>query len=312
MRANGGGPEGLREALERAARLPREPFLRNDPVQFAHRYPDPGDREVAALIGALLAFGNVRALLPKLEALFQILGPSPRRYALEQLPWRDLGFFRSFRSRVYTGDDLRILFLQLRAILREHATLEDLFVAPGFPPGPERHRMRLVAFAGAFRRLDPSPVTGRRAYPPGYRHLVTDPSRGGASKRWNLFLRWVVRPSDGVDLGLWRRVDPADLVVPLDVHVGRISGLLGLRRRRTPDWEAAREITDGLREIDPRDPLRFDFALSHLGISERCRGRWVGEVCRECAVARICRVGRRGLAREARAAAPVRTGGGRA
>jgi len=284
-------PENVRNALLRAARAPRERYLENDPVKLAHRYEDPGDKEVAALLCALLAFGSVRAFLPKLEALLRVLGPSPRAYALTYRPAQDLEFFRAFRSRVYTGDDLRLLLANLKQVLREHRTLEDAFLS-GAVQGTQA---RLTAFARLFHRADPRSVVGASTYPAGYLHLVCDPARGGASKRWNLFLRWVVRPADGVDLGLWQGVSPGDLVVPLDTHVGRISSLIGLRRRKTNDWKAAEEITSRLREIDPEDPVGFDFALSHIGISEHCRGRWVGEICRRCTIRGICRAARRHL-----------------
>jgi uncharacterized protein (TIGR02757 family) len=291
-------PDLVAAELERASRLPREPYFSNDPIHLVHRYEDAADREIVALVCALLAFGKVRAFLPKLESILRVLGMSPRSYVADYRPSRDAGFFRRFRSRIYTGDDLRLLFVHLQRTLVEHGTLEDAFLASQ----AAGHRERLEAFAHLFLRLDPAPVTGRKQYPRSYRHLVADPSRGSASKRWCLFLRWVARPDDGVDLGIWTRVDPADLVIPLDVHVGRISTLIGLRTRRTMDWKAAEEVTANLRAIDASDPVRFDFPLSHIGISARCRGRWAADICPSCAIASICRVGKRYLAR--RRAAP--------
>ncbi len=108
-----------------------------------------------------------------------------------------------------------------------------------------------------------------------------------------MFLRWVVRPDDGIDLGLWRGVSTAQLIVPLDTHTARISRLLGLSQRRTADWKMAREVTAALRRLDPKDPVRFDFALSHLGISEGCSGK-AGEVCVRCPVSGLCVVGEGG------------------
>lgn len=288
-------PEPVAGRLREAACLSQAAYVANDPVQLAHRYADRGDREVVALAAALLAFGRVRAFLPKIEAFLEVLGVSPRRHVLDYRPSRDARFFDGFRSRIYTGDDLRLLLVHLREVLREHGTLEDAFLAAprNGDEGRSPHLARLTAFSRLFRRLDPRPLTGASDYPPGYRHLVSDPALGGAAKRWNLFLRWVVRPADGVDLGLWKRVDAADLIIPLDTHVGRISSLIGLRKRRALDWKAAEEVTARLRAIDPEDPVRFDFPLSHIGISEKCRGRWVRDVCTACRIAGICRVGKR-------------------
>ena len=285
-------PEKVRVELIRAAGLPRPGYFENDPVHFAHLYSRPGDQEVVALISALLAFGKVRAFSPKVESVLKVMGTSPRDYALEFVASRDRPFFRCFRSRVYKGDDLRLLLCNLARVLREHATLEDAFLAA--QAGATFHS-RLTAFAHLFYREDPKNIIEAREYPRGYRHLACDPALGGASKRWNLFLRWVVRPADGVDLGIWTRVSPADLIMPLDIHVGRISSLIGLRKRRTNDWKAAEEVTASLRELAPEDPLRFDFPLSHIGISERCRGRWVEEVCEKCSIRTICKAARRRL-----------------
>jgi uncharacterized protein (TIGR02757 family) len=303
--------EPLRRALlDERRRAPRLEYLRNDPVQLPHRYRRREDREIVALIAALLAFGRVKAFLPKIEQLLALSGRSPRAYVDRFAPDRDRGFFAAFRHRVYRGEDLRRFFLSLRRVLDAYGTLESAFIDAA--PEGGAHRERLISFAGLFRRADAASGVdcasrggvqvgggpcGAGAsdgeLTEGYRHLVADPRGGGACKRWNLFLRWVVRPEDGVDLGLWRRVDPADLILPLDVHVGRISRLLGIRKRRTLDWKAAEEVTEHLRAADPRDPLRFDFALSHIGITDGCRGRWWGGICGSCRLRRLCAAGRR-------------------
>jgi len=251
-------------------------------VRIPHRYRDPRDREAAALLGALLAFGRVDAFLPKAEALIGRMGPSPRRYIERFHPGRDRRFFQDFRCRLWTGADIRYLLGNLRDLFLEHGSIEDAFAAAGGDV-----RAGLARLAGLLSRADPGPWTGRSRRPAYYGNLVVDPARGSAAKRWNLFLRWAVRPADGVDLGLWTRVAPRDLIIPLDVHVGRIAGLIGLRTRRTLDWKAAEEITANLARIDPDDPLRFDLALSHLGISEGCTGR-EGPACPACGIRAIC------------------------
>jgi uncharacterized protein (TIGR02757 family) len=308
--------------LSYAREAPLRSYREHDPVRSCHRYPDPRDREVVALLSALLAFGRVDAFLPRVEALLARMSPHPRGYLEDFHPRKDRDFFSAFRLRLWKGDDLRFLFGNLRDLFREHPTLEDAFLsgegegrgeagaAPsaggnGQPPraGPEpadhrRQRERIGRLHGLLFRADPAFWTGRPRPPPYYPILVVDPAGGSACKRWNLFLRWVVRPADGVDLGLWRRVSPRDLVVPLDIHVGRISRLIGLRRRRTLDWRAAEEVTRALSRIDPEDPLRFDLPLSHLGISSGCRGRYVRPVCEGCGLRSLCKVYRRARARQ--------------
>jgi uncharacterized protein (TIGR02757 family) len=285
-----------RQILERFLReAPLLELRDRDPVRLCHRYPDPADREVVALVASLLAFGRVQAFLPRVEAVLARMGTSPRRYIERFQPRKDREFFDAFRLRIWKGESLGYLFANLRRLYREFGSLEAAFLAGEEAPanGISRHRARLTHLAAMLRRVDPAPWTGTSRPPPSFRTLVVDPAGGSACKRWNLFLRWVVRPADGVDLGLWTRVSPGDLVIPLDVHVGRISRQIGLRRRRTLDWLAAEEVTRALALIDPHDPVRFDLPLSHLGISSGCRGRYLPRVCEPCGIRSLCRVYRR-------------------
>jgi uncharacterized protein (TIGR02757 family) len=126
------------------------------------------------------------------------------------------------------------------------------------------------------------------------RAFLSDPASGSACKRLNLFLRWMVRPDDGLDLGLWAPVRPDQLVIPLDTHEARISRYLGLSDRRTVDWKMAVEVTEGLRRLDPSDPVRYDFALSRLGILDECPRRRDPVKCRRCPLVPVCTLGREG------------------
>jgi uncharacterized protein (TIGR02757 family) len=123
--------------------------------------------------------------------------------------------------------------------------------------------------------------------------LFPSPERGGACKRLNLFLRWVARPADGIDLGLWSSVSPARLLVPLDVHVAFHARVLGLSRRRQADWRMVEEVTAALRAIDPADPVRYDFSLCHLGIHGDCRKARDPMICPRCPIDSLCRLPRR-------------------
>jgi uncharacterized protein (TIGR02757 family) len=132
-------------------------------------------------------------------------------------------------------------------------------------------------------------IAARRGPPTrGLSFLLPEPARGGAAKRLCMYLRWMVRPDDGVDLGLWSCRAPADLVIPLDTHVARISRRLGLTRRRTAGWSTAREITEALRRLCPEDPVRYDFALAQLGISKDCVHRADPVRCPRCDLQGLC------------------------
>jgi uncharacterized protein (TIGR02757 family) len=177
---------------------------------------------------------------------------------------------------------------------RRHRSLRDLFLA-GYEPrdrdlGPSLQRF-VTAVRGEIRRGRSRTAVSEDRLPYGVRTFFPDPARGGACKRLNLYLRWMVRGDDGVDLGLFAPVRPDQLVVPLDTHVSRISRYLGLTRRRTVDWKMAVEVTEGLRRWDRDDPVRFDFALSRLGILDACPRRVDPVRCAACSLVTVCRLG---------------------
>jgi uncharacterized protein (TIGR02757 family) len=164
-------------------------------------------------------------------------------------------------------------------LLREHETLGNAFVH--FHRASDGDfREALARFADALR----GDTTSR-----SLRHLVSDPRAGSACKRLVLYARWMVRPADGVDLGLWP-IAPSDLVIPVDTHIHRISRNLGLTNRRTATWATAEEITAALRKFDPDDPVKYDFALCHLGVSRECPSRPDPAKCEQCVLQDVCSV----------------------
>ena len=126
----------------------------------------------------------------------------------------------------------------------------------------------------------------------GYRYLLPHPDSGSACKRWCMLLRWMVR-SEAPDVGLWK-LPTHKLIMPLDTHVHRIARFVGLTHRADSSWKTAREITHNLRKIDPDDPVRFDFALAHLGISGGCKGRRIAAICDACSLVEVCKTGQAG------------------
>jgi len=228
----------------------RAASLSLDPVRFARRYKDPRDKESAAFLAAMLAFGNVKAIGASVEALLEALGPSPARGAREVLLGR-----RKVPSKLYHrwlgSEDLTALVAAVGRGLARAGSLEALFLEGYDAARHEDIGPALEAFVLALET-----------------DLVPRPSLGSACKRPCLFLRWVVRPDDGVDLGLWSGVPASALVAPLDVHVARTARRTGMSRRKTVDWKMAREVTAALREKDPLDPLRFDFDMVYADREE--------------------------------------------
>ncbi len=256
---------GLLETLYR--RYHRPEMLPPDPLVFVRRFGSPDDGEVAGLLAASLAYGRVDAIMGALGRVFGRLGPAPRK-ALETTPPREwVDRFEGFRYRFHRGQDLALLCVLVARALERYGGLARLFVQ--VDPGGDI-RGALCGFAEAILGQDPRPVLPGRRVPDRHpvRHLLASPRRGGAAKRLCLFLRWMVR-KDALDPGFWQgRVDPARLVVPLDVHVARAGRALGFTRRKSTDWRTAQEITGALRRYDPADPLRYEFSLFRFGMKE--------------------------------------------
>jgi uncharacterized protein (TIGR02757 family) len=239
-------------------------YLETDPVGIVRRFENPEDREIVGLLAAGLAYGRVGSIRASLERLLAVLGPSPARFVAALDLRRDARRFDGFRHRFTDGRDVaRFLHLVGRAKER-HGSLESLFVDGDPDPSGPTIGPALDAFGARLFALD-GPTPARK----GARWLLPLPSGGSACKRSCLFLRWMVRRDDGVDCGLWRRVSPSRLVLPLDTHLARIVRALGWTRRAAPSWRMALEATDRLRAFDPADPIRFDFALCRLGILGR-------------------------------------------
>lgn len=246
---------------------------------FPHRYADPADAEIAAFIAASFAFGGVLQIRRFLEALFGALGSSPRSTLTGARPLPRAAV-AGLSHRFISSEGVFRFLRVLRAASLEHGSLEKLYVAGR---GGERPALRrdLGRFLSWFRRRWGSALPRQRDF------LFPRPERGSACKRHNLFLRWVAREADGVDLGLWKAVAPQDLVVPLDTHMARMGDWLGFTVRKTRDWRMAEEITAALRAFCPSDPVKFDYPLTRLGILGSCTRTRRG-FCPACPVAPLC------------------------
>lgn len=278
----------LAACLESLVRRYDRRWIDTDPLRFPRAYDDAGDREVAAVVASVLAYGRVASILASVAGALAALGPHPAATLADRRPGELGRRLRRFRHRWTDGSDLAWLLEGVARAREEGGTLGALVAAEG--GGAEPLRAGLARWHDAARRVGGVAGAARaraRAF------LLPDPHSGAACKRLLLLARWCVRPDDGLDLGLWRGLAPRDLLVPLDVHAHRVARLLGLTRRRAPDWRAAVEVTDGLRALDPDDPVRFDFALVRPGIVGRCRYRLDAAVCGPCDLRPACRVGRR-------------------
>ena len=261
--------------------------VRGDPVELPHRYRDPLDIEVSALLSAALAYGRVDLFKPRLTALLEQLGPSPAATARDSSPQALLARTAGFSYRMTDGRDVACLLLGAGSILRAHGSLGARFTS--HYRASSDLRLALGALVDDLCAPDFTAITGQRGPSRRLKHLIPHPGRGSACKRLNLFLRWMIRGPDGVDFGLWREVPASALIIPLDTHVHRIGRFIGLTRRKDLSWRTAEDVTRRLRLLDGEDPVRFDFALSHLGISGSCPSRRDARKCAGCPLQPICR-----------------------
>jgi uncharacterized protein (TIGR02757 family) len=273
-------------------RIDREIRIEFDPVELPRRYPDPGDAEVAGLVASCFAYGRADLFKPMVERILAAMGPHPARFAeaFAAAPRRAAFPFALYRFN--RPADAAALVAAIGHVRSKHRSLGARFEVLYFEAGGGTAALRLALerFARELREAPPVAALLRGRGQRGLLHLLPDAGGSGACKRLNLYLRWMVRGPDGVDLGIWRGVPRAALLIPLDTHLLRIGRHLGLTGRKDASWRTAEEITAALREVDPADPVRFDFPLCHLGMSGGCPARRTPERCGVCGLVSECRL----------------------
>lgn len=264
------------------AKYNRRELISHDPLQFVYRYSEPGDMEIAAFLASALAYGRVQQIEKSLDRLFGRMGTGPSEF-VRNFDGRKRARLKDFKHRFTTGDDVADLLVLLREVLNRSGSLEACFLH-GYDPGDRNVVPALTRFCNSLCETYAKRHGGRIGK--GLMYLLASPARHSACKRLNLFLRWMVRDDD-VDTGLWKSIDKAKLVVPVDVHIGRLCKILGFYRRKTVSLSTAIEITEGFVCIEPTDPVKYDFALSRIGIVENCDGGYRLN-CDECELLEFC------------------------
>jgi uncharacterized protein (TIGR02757 family) len=293
-------------------RFDKRARLSFDPVELPRRYASAADREVAGLFSSALAYGRADLFKPQLERVLAAMGSSPAAFCETFARAPRPGAFAFFHYRFNRPADVAALAAAVGEVRARHGSLGARFGAlyRAASAGGEPLRAALASFARELRAAPGAAALLAGRGPRGLMHLLPDPALPGACKRWNLYLRWMVRGPDEVDLGVWAGVPRAALVIPLDTHVARIARYLGLTDRDDMTWRTAAEITANLRRLDPEDPVRFDFALCHLGMSGACPPRRDPARCAACELNPTCRARARGT--RARPAPPPRAAATRA
>ncbi|MCK6605637.1 MAG: TIGR02757 family protein [Ignavibacteriaceae bacterium] len=230
-----------------------------DPVEFPHRYSSPQDIELAAFLSSVFAYGGITQIMKTLESLFEMMGPSPFDYLTRKRKgnFNKTGLYHRF----YSSHDVETLLAALSAILLKYGSIGNMFTG-GYDESDINVSGGIEKFSQKFTAILSSAESGLTH---GLKHILPAPSSGSACKRMNLFLRWMIR-KDEIDFGLWRGIPPSKLIIPVDVHIARIAAQLGLTGRKNVNWKMAEEITAALSVYDSADPVKYDFALCHIGM----------------------------------------------
>ena len=254
-------PAKLRAFLEeQVGRYNQPSFIENDPISIPHSFQRRQDIEISGFVAAILAWGQRKTIINKCRDFFGYMDNAPYDFVRFHQE-ADLRPFLSFKHRTFNATDALYFIEFFRHFYQQHNSLEDAFLT-GITADNDTIEPGLIHFQQQFFSLPDAPERTKK-------HVAT-PARKSACKRINMFLRWMVRQDDhGVDFGLWRRLRPAQLVCPCDVHVDRVARRLGLITRKQTDWQTALELTEQLRQFDPSDPVKYDFALFGLGVEWR-------------------------------------------
>jgi uncharacterized protein (TIGR02757 family) len=281
----------------------RPEYLGSDPLEFVHRYEDPWDQEAVAIVAALLAYGKVKQIRASVERVLQAMGGGahPSDW-IRSAGKRDWAALHPVKHRFNSGQDLQILLTLIRETWANHGSVGGAFSKFNSVEGDISTALNQLIAMWKERARDLG--AGDSFY-----YLLTAPEDGSCCKRWMMLLRWVGR-RDSLDLGLWQTgsrllskeqkrgaVRPSQLLMPLDTHTGQLAQLLGLTHRRSLGFRAVLEVTSALAEVDPADPVRFDFSLARLGIMDLCQKRYRVEICSKCTLLPVCQIAKNSRSR---------------
>lgn len=231
-----------------------------DPLEFPHRFSNRNDIEASAFISSVFAYGNIVQIMKTLEKIHHIMKNKPHEFILKFKYDRDKHLFDELKHRFYTPDDIARLFCALNKVYTNYGSIKYLFLLYYFDK-EENLKNAISFFSNNFLSICGS----GKGVTHGLKFMIPDPYKGSACKRMNLFLRWMIR-KDELDFGLWTEISPSKLVIPVDTHIAKICRELKLSRSKNVSWRMAEEITGNLREFDPEDPVKYDFAICHIGM----------------------------------------------
>ncbi|WP_457617393.1 TIGR02757 family protein [Lutibacter sp.] len=250
--------KALKEFLdEKVVQYNNTLFIESDPIQIPHRFSLKEDIEISAFLTATIAWGNRKMIIKNATKMMELLGNSPYDFVMSHKK-QHLDYFDGFVHRTFNSIDLKYFITALKHIYKNYHGLEGLFAEN---TQKNSTQFAIAQFKAAFFELNHQQRTQKH---------ISNPLKGSAAKRINMFLRWMVRNDNaGVDFGIWKTIAPSQLSCPLDVHSGNVARKLGLLTRKQNDAKALKELDLSLREMDKNDPVKYDFALFGLGVFEK-------------------------------------------
>jgi uncharacterized protein (TIGR02757 family) len=250
----------LKDFLNRKTAEYNQPgFIKDDPVCIPHLFTRLQDIEIAGFFAAVFAWGNRTIIIKKSNELMQAMDMAPHQFVLQHTD-NDLRKLLSFKHRTFNPTDLLYFIEFFKFHYSKHNSLETAFTL-GMDKTDATIENGLARFHHYFFSLEDVPARTKK-------HIAT-PEKNSTCKRLNMFLRWMVRNTGGVDFGIWKTISPAQLICPIDLHVARVAKRFNLLTRKPIDWTAAVELTACLRKLDANDPVKYDFALFGLGVVEK-------------------------------------------
>jgi TIGR02757 family protein len=236
--------------------------MRMDPIEYVRKFSDPRDIEIAGLLASSLAYGQVETIRSSIERVLRVMGGSLSDFICATSFIDKQELLKAFKHRFNDGKDLALLFECAKRVFNEKGSIQALF-AEGLRKGDPTIKNGLNEFV---KKLNAWAIMIGGKPGKSFRHLLPLPEAGSPCKRLNMYLRWMVRKNDGIDLGIWDNVSPAMLIIPVDTHVAKIARHYKMTRRKSADWRMAEEITGVLKKISPFDPVKYDFSLCRAGM----------------------------------------------
>lgn len=239
-------------------RMEQPSYIEEDPVSFMHAFDDKDDQALAGFFAAIMAWGRRDIVLAKVEDLMQRMDHQPAAF-IRNFSDKDRSVFDGFKHRTFKPVDMFWITKTLKKIVYLHGSFEQFWAHCYQKAKAEKRELMTIFHHRFFAQFDDIPRRTRKH--------ISNPEKGSAAKRLYMYLRWTIRKGSPVDPGIMSFMSPSELVIPLDVHAARQARALGLLTRNYNDWKAAQELTQNLRELDPEDPAKYDYALFGIGVN---------------------------------------------